>query len=169
MLLSVFGGDMQDMAIAATIMMTIEGPPVIPYGEEVGRRGGIWPDNRQVMAWGTQDIMPGAGVARNETLRQVFVDLIELRKNRDSLRADHFEVVYSNESGLISRRGGDVMVAINMGENDIELPLDELPLEAVWNLTFSSIGSLTGELERLPARSAQIFVDAYQTYSGPRE
>ncbi len=164
MLLSMLGGNTQDLAMAATIMMTIEGPPVIPYGEEVGRRGGVWPDNREVMAWGTQDILPGAGVARNEGLRQVFVDLIGLRKSRASLRGGQFEVVYSDESVLIYRRGGDVMVSINISDNDIELPLGTLPIEAIWNLAFSSIGSSTGKLEMLPARSAQIFVNAFQTY-----
>lgn len=164
MLLSMFGGDTQDLALAASIMLTIEGPPVIPYGEEVGRRGGVWPDNRQVMAWEGRDIMPGAGIFRDEELRQVFVDLIKLRKEHDELRGGAFEVIYSDEDVLIYRRGSRVLVAINRSEKDVFIEFEALPIEAIWNLVFSSVGNLTGELKMLPARSAQIFVDAYQTY-----
>ena len=164
MLLSMFGGDTRALKMAATIMLTVEGPPVISYGEEVGRRGGVWPDNREVMAWGAREIMPGAGVLRDESLRQVFVDLIGLRKEHDALRGSEIEVVYSDEDVLLYLRAGKMLVAINRSEEDIFIEFEALPIEAVWNFVFSSVGNTTGKIEMLPARSAQIFVNAFQTY-----
>ncbi len=164
MLLSMFGGDTQSLAMAATIMMTIEGPPVIPYGEEIGRRGGVWPDNREVMAWGERDILPGAGLARNEELRQVFMDLIALRKERASLRGGEFEVIYSDENVLIYGRGEDALVAINRSDRLVTLSLEDIPVESLWSLVFSSVGREAGEIAVLPARSAQIFFNTFATY-----
>ena len=42
---------------------------MIYYGEEVGRPGGDWPDNRSDMPWGDRKILPGAGKPRDEALR----------------------------------------------------------------------------------------------------
>ncbi len=164
MALAMFGGDREKLAMAATIMMTIEGPPVIPYGEEIGRSGGVWPDNRQVMAWGERDVLPGRGLGRDEELRGMFVDLIALRKERASLRAKEIEVVYSDRDVLIYSRGQDVLVAINRSDKPIKPELENIPSESLWVLAFSSAGNQTGEIDFLPARSVQVFVNAYGTY-----
>lgn len=139
MLLSMFGGDTRALAMATTIMLTIEGPPVIPYGEEIGRQGGIWPDNREVMAWGERDILPGTGMARDEILRDVFVDLIALRKQFSDLRGDDFEVVYSDDDALAYMRGKDVLVVINRHKTESSVQFD-MPLDSHWRLLFSSTG-----------------------------
>ncbi len=157
MMLSVLGGDKQELAMAATILMSIEGPPVIVYGEEIGRRGGIWPDNREVMAWGEKNIRPGAGLERDETLREMFVELIALRKEFASLRGGEIEVVYSDRDVLIYRRGADALVTLNRSEEPIVVEVGGLP-GGSWEMAFSSVGSTTGVILNLPARSARIFV-----------
>ncbi len=60
--------------LAALLQMTSAGIPTIYYGEEVGRAGGDWPDNRSDMPWGERDVLPGAGAppgrgARGPTTR----------------------------------------------------------------------------------------------------
>ncbi|MHA1128761.1 MAG: alpha-amylase family glycosyl hydrolase, partial [Alphaproteobacteria bacterium] len=72
MILAMIRGDKDLLAIGATLLMTIEGPAIIAWGEEVGRRGAMWPDNREVMPWGDRDILPGAGIDRDEVLRESF-------------------------------------------------------------------------------------------------
>ncbi len=161
MLLSMFGGDKRALSMAATILLTIEGPPVIPYGEEIGRRGGIWPDNRQVMAWGERDIMPGAGIARDENLRDVFVDLIALRKQFPELRGDAFEVIYSDDDVLAYMRGQDVLVVINRHKTQSSVQFD-MPRQNYWALLFSSTGEVLEEYQEgtfeFPPRSAWVFL-----------
>ena len=44
--LSLLGGDPGLFRLAALLELTAEGIPMIYYGEEVGRPGGDWPDNR---------------------------------------------------------------------------------------------------------------------------
>ena len=52
--LSQLGGDRALFRLAAVLELTAAGLPVIYYGEEVGRAGGDWPDNRSDMPWGTR-------------------------------------------------------------------------------------------------------------------
>ncbi len=157
MMLSVLGGDTQALGIAATILMSIEGPPVIVYGEEVGRRGGVWPENREVMAWGDRDILPGARIARDENLRQMFAQLIALRKTTASLRGGDIEVVYSDADILIYRRGEDALVTVNRNEEAASVEAEGLP-GGSWERVFSSVPDPAGDIGELPARSARIFV-----------
>jgi len=156
MLLAVLKGDKEKLMIAATVLMSIEGPPVIVYGEEIGRRGSIWPNNRQVMAWGDKDILPGAGIERDENLRAQFKSLIALRKATPSLRGGEFKVVYSDNDVLIYQRGTDAIIAINRGAKasvtDMAAP------DGNWRMAFSSVDGLDGAIFNLPPASARIFI-----------
>ncbi|VAW17634.1 hypothetical protein MNBD_ALPHA12-1691, partial [hydrothermal vent metagenome] len=156
MLLSVLKGNKQKLMIAATVLMSIEGPPVINWGESIGRSGGIWPNNRQVMAWGSKDILPGAGIERDENLRDQFKRLIALRKATPSLRGNEFKVLYSDKDILIYKRGTDAIIAINRAENP--LTADMKALEGEWKLAFSSVADAGGEIASLPTLSARIFI-----------
>ncbi len=159
MALAMMGGDEEALAMAVTILMSVQGPPVIVYGEEVGRKGGVWPDNRGVMPWGDGDVFPGAGLARNERLRKLFVDLIALRKAHEGLRGGEFEVEFSSSDVLVYSRGDDVLVALNRSLDPFPLVLDEVVGRGDWRLVFSSDGGAGGETGVLPPRSALIYVE----------
>ncbi len=156
MLLSVLKGDKQKLMIAATVLMSIEGPPVINWGEAIGRSGSIWPNNRQVMAWGDKNILPGAGIGRDENLRSQFKALIALRKTTPSLRGGEFKVLYSNKDVLVYQRGTDAIVAINRGEKAVVR--DMAAPQGNWQMAFSSVGGLDGIIFNLPGVSARIFI-----------
>ncbi|MCK4860798.1 MAG: hypothetical protein KAS85_02640 [Rhodobacteraceae bacterium] len=159
MILAMIRGDKDLLAIGATLLMTIEGPPIIAWGEELGRRGAMWPDNREVMPWGVRDIMPGAGVERDEVLREQFRQLITLRKAYPSLREDVYEVLYSDKDVLVYQRGEDAIVAINRNIEAQEITIDGTSADQ-WTLEFSSKPDASRNLFNLPARSARVFIKA---------
>ncbi len=96
---------------------------MIYYGEEVGRAGGDWPDNRSDMPWGDRKILPGAGKPRDEALRADYKKLIAIRRAHPAFaRGTHtglatdgdLLVFLQSEAGDDARRDA-VVVAINRG------------------------------------------------------
>ena len=154
MIVAMMRGDTDKLAIAATLLMTAEGPPIIAWGEEVGRRGAMWPDNREVMPWGARDILPGAGIERDEALRDKFRTLIALRKEYPALRGGVYEVLFSDKDVLVYARGKDAIVAINRAEESRVITLEGLADN--WTLAFSTMPA--GDAFTLPARSGQIYM-----------
>ncbi|HEY7728656.1 MAG TPA: alpha-amylase family glycosyl hydrolase [Candidatus Eisenbacteria bacterium] len=113
-------GDTSLFRLAAVLEFTTAGIPVIYYGEEVGRLGGDWPLNRSDMPWGDRDIRPGAGLARDDSLRADYVRLVALRRAHPSLwRGRHESVSAERDLLAFARRdsaSGDVaIVAVNRG------------------------------------------------------
>lgn len=117
MLLAMLRGDTERLKLAATLMFTTEGLPVLAWGEEVGRRGGLWPDNREAMAWGDKPVMPGAGLPRDEDLRSHFKALIALRRDLPALTGDQISVVQADQRAFAYTRGENVLVLANAGSD----------------------------------------------------
>jgi alpha-amylase len=118
--LSLLGGDTGLFRLAAVLQMTCAGIPTIYYGEEVGRRGGDWPENRSDMPWGARAIRPGAGVARDESLREDYRKLIAIRRAHPALsRGVHSAISTEGDLYAFLQEAGDdaVLVAINRGRN----------------------------------------------------
>jgi glycosidase len=118
--LSILEGDRELFRLAALLQMTTQGMPTIFYGEEVGRPGGDWPDNRSDMPWGDRQILPGAGQPRDEALREDYKRLIAIRRAHPALsRAPHTPVASEGDLLVFLRRdeasGDAVIVAINRG------------------------------------------------------
>ncbi len=78
-------GDRELFRLAAFLELTAAGLPMIYYGEEVGRPGGDWPDNRSDMPWGNRRVQPGAGKPRDEALRADYKKLIAIRRAHKAL------------------------------------------------------------------------------------
>ncbi|HEX6201179.1 MAG TPA: alpha-amylase family glycosyl hydrolase, partial [Thermoanaerobaculia bacterium] len=118
--LALLGGDPDLFRLAAVLQLTVRGIPVVYYGEEVGRLGGEWPENRSDMPWGDRPVPPGAGLPRDEDLRRDYRRLIALRRAHPALwRGEHSGL--STEGDLLvflrlDRESGDaVVVAVNRG------------------------------------------------------
>lgn len=114
------GGDVEKFRLAAVLQFTSAGIPMIYYGEEVGRRGGDWPDNRSDMPWGEKKILPGAGVPRDEALRDLYRRLIAIRRGHPALwRGIHSGLATDGDLYIFVRRdavsGEAVVVAVNRG------------------------------------------------------
>jgi glycosidase len=115
------GFDKDLFRLAAVLELTVAGIPLIYYGEEVGRPGGAWPDNRSDMPWGARDILPGAGKPRDESLREDYRRLIAIRRAHPALsRGTHMGLVTAGDLYVFQRldlaSGDAVVVAVNRGK-----------------------------------------------------
>jgi glycosidase len=159
-------GDRELFRLAAVIQLTARGIPVIYYGEEVGRIGGEWPENRSHMPWGDRPIQPGAGEPRDEGLRDFYKRLIAIRRDHPELwRGDRKGLAFTQNMLVFSRHdtlaGGAVVVAVNRGEES-EIARFAPPVE--WGddsvrdlLADEDLPPGAGEMEiAVPGRSARI-------------
>jgi alpha-amylase len=118
--LHVLGGDREAFRLAAVLQFTTVGIPVVYYGEEVARAIGEWPDNRSDMPWGDRQILPGAGVPRDEGMRAHYQKLAAIRRAHPALSRGVHEPVSSEGDLLVFLRRGvssldAVGVAVNRG------------------------------------------------------
>jgi glycosidase len=114
-------GDVRLFRLAAALQLAVSGIPVVYYGEEVGRPGGDWPQNRSDMPWGERQIRPGAGLPRDEGLREWYRALIAARRAHPALsRGRHEALATAGDLYVFARRdpesGDAVLVAVNRGE-----------------------------------------------------
>jgi len=122
-------GDLDLFRLAALLQLTVRGIPVIYYGEEVGRLGGEWPENRSDMPWGERPVEPGEGLARNEALRADYQRLIALRRNHPALwRGDHVGLKTEGDLLAFVRQDPEsddlVVVTVNRGAEPVAMELD---------------------------------------------
>lgn len=162
------GGDRNLFQLAAVLQLTVSGIPTIFYGEEVGRIGGDWPDNRSDMPWGDRAIRPGAGQPRDEGMRDLYRTLIQVRRDHPALwRGTHRGVVMNGDTYVFERRDGHdvVLVAVNRGAAEATV---ELALPAEWEGR-TIVDPLSGELLlagdarltlELAARQARVLIAA---------
>jgi alpha-amylase len=124
------GGDQELFRLVAVLQLTVSGIPTIFYGEEVGRLGGEWPDNRSDMPWGDRMVRPGAGLPRDEALRDFYRTLIWTRRDHPALwRGSHRGLVMEGDTYVFERRdhGDVVLVAINRGLAEAHVELARPP------------------------------------------
>ncbi len=158
--------------LAALLQLTVERHSrSIYYGEEVGRAGGDWPDNRSDMPWGERDIAPGAGVPRDEELRDDYRRLIAIRRAHPALwRGDHAGVHFDPDLLVFLRSDARaetrLLVAVNRGAEEAILEF-ELPAKGGPAASCEMFGATSpcrspgASCEwRLPARSARILASA---------
>jgi len=162
------GGDVDRFKLCVATQMTSLGIPVIFYGEEVARDGGLWPTNRNDMPWGDRAVEPGAGKARDEALRAYYQRLISLRRAHPALSRGTYTRLYVEGDLLVFRKddpstGDSVVVAVNRGEAaaGTVVPAPEGWTAAVDGLT-GEAASLDGEGLNVaaPPLTARVYVRA---------
>jgi glycosidase len=155
-------GDKELFRLAALLQFTSAGLPMIYYGEEVGRPGGDWPDNRSDMPWGAQDIAPGAGKPRDEALRDDYRKLIAIRKAHPALsRGVHTALSTNGDLLVYSQKHEDdeVLVVVNRGaeaaELNVKLPAGWTTATDAWGGAAITVGgdAITGTI---PPKRAMI-------------
>ncbi|MFP5245576.1 MAG: alpha-amylase family glycosyl hydrolase [Thermoanaerobaculia bacterium] len=130
--LNILEGDKDLFRLAALLQFTSAGLPMIYYGEEVGRPGGDWPDNRSDMPWGSRAIAPGAGKPRDEALRDDYEKLIAIRKAHPALsRGVHTAISTQGDLLVFSQKheNDEVIIAVNRGVADAET---SVPVPTQW-------------------------------------
>jgi glycosidase len=128
------GGDKALFRLAAVLQFTSVGLPVVYYGEEVGRLGGDWPDNRSDMPWGDRAILPGEGRPRDETLRDDYRRLIAIRRAHSALYRGVHEKLVADGDLLVflqsdTKSDDVVVVAINRGDKPLSV---RFPAPQAW-------------------------------------
>ena len=119
-------GDLDLFRMCAALQLTARGIPCIMYGEEVGRRIGTWPDNRNDMPWDGLDVGPGRDVPRDEGLRQYYKQLIAIRRAHPAIWRGEREGLDFGKDHLVFARhdaqGGDrVLVAANRAAEAVDV------------------------------------------------
>jgi glycosidase len=165
--LSILEGDKELFLLAALLQMTSSGIPMVYYGEEVGRPGGDWPDNRSDMPWGERRIQPGAGRPRDEAMRAGYKKLIAIRRAHPALSRGGYTGLSSEGDLLVFLRRDErtkdaVVVAVNRGAAPAAARFDapaewgEEPVRDVWN--GEEAARAGGRIEaQVAPRSARIF------------
>jgi alpha-amylase len=118
--LSLLSGDRARFRLGAALQLTTSGLPVVYYGEEVARDIGKWPQNRSDMPWGDRGLLPGAGIPRDEGMRDWYRKLIALRRAHPALSHGSHRTLSSEGDLLVFLRedaqaGDAVVVAVNRG------------------------------------------------------
>jgi alpha-amylase len=117
-------GDLDRFRMCVALQMATLGIPVIYYGEEVARGGGVWPTNRRDMPWGERDIQPGKGVARDEALRRFYQRAIAVRRSLPALSRGDFTILSGRQDPLLvfarSYEGNTAIVAANRTDEVLE-------------------------------------------------
>lgn len=113
------GDDRERLSLAIVLQMTTVGVPVVYFGDEVGRTGGKWPDNREYF--------PGSETWDAEILA-LHERLIALRKKHPSLtRGTHRAVHVDGDLYAFVREleepRDSVLIALNRGDRTASLAL----------------------------------------------
>lgn len=122
-LLTRFQEDQHAFKLAATILMTYQGVPLIYYGDEVGLPGNYDPDCRRCMPWNEEE--------QDLDMLAHFRKLLQIRREYEPLRRGEFRTVHKDEmAGIyIFERYTEyeqVLVIINnsIKEQEVEIDLD---------------------------------------------
>jgi cyclomaltodextrinase / maltogenic alpha-amylase / neopullulanase len=115
---SVVGDDVASVELAVLLQMTFPGAPSVYYGDEVGLKGGIDPDNRWVMPEQAQ---------WHQGLLQLHRELIALRHQSPALRVGDYQSLYAQAMVYVFARTlaeETYIVAVNAGEELTEISLE---------------------------------------------
>ena len=154
------GGDIGKQKVAATLMITAKGQPVIYYGEELGQSGptaknmdnGEYSENRYDFDW---------DAVADSDMHKHYQKLLKIRKDNSLIfsKGDRKTVAGSNKEGFVvfsrSYEGQEILVGLNILDKPttVTIHVSEANYLDVYadNTTYSvSDGNLTFEI---PARS----------------
>jgi glycosidase len=134
-----FEYDQSRVKLASLFPFVYPGAPCIYYGDEIGMDGGKDPDCRRAFLWDQSEW--------NHDLRDWFKKLIQIRKERVSLRRGEYRhIVVNGEGYAFCRSEGKehTFVVINFGEAETHLHLscDLISIEEIHSFT----DLLTGDM-----------------------
>ena len=116
--LTLAGGEVRRVVLAAAFLFAFPGAPAIYYGDEVGVEGGEDPDCRRCFPW--------ERVEEGHPLLAVFRGLVAARKRSAALRRGRLEFLWAHGRALLLRRAlpeEEVLLAVNAGAQEERIPL----------------------------------------------
>lgn len=111
--LTVAGGDVDSVVLAALLLFTFPGAPCIYYGDELGLAGGKDPENRGAFPWDHPE-------SWDQVLLDTYRSLVRLRHEHPALRHGSYAQVAATEGLYVFRRDSDterLLVAVNAAED----------------------------------------------------
>ncbi len=142
--LSVCGEDLTALKLAAWLLFTFVGVPMVYYGTEVGMLGLSDPDCRRTFSWDKKNW--------NHEIRDHFKKLIKLREERPELRTGKMSFIPSASSKQLIFMREKLLVIINAGETAMPLERDI----SIKHLIYGSAQFQNGRYE-IPPREAACF------------
>ncbi|HLS44545.1 MAG TPA: glycoside hydrolase family 13 protein [Ornithinicoccus sp.] len=129
------GGDRALIVVAAGLLMTAPGIPMVCYGDEIGMEGNFGEAGRRPMPWTAAPDAPGGEPADadrwDEQLRQEYAALIRTRRNSPALTAGGLRWVHAEEDALVFLREHPDETALvhvaRAAHERITLPAAEVP------------------------------------------
>lgn len=139
------------VAMYMSYLMTIPGPPVLYYGNEIGMTGAADPDNRRMMQW---RVSP-----QQKALRNYISSLTKIRKNHSALRYGDYLTLQADEHVYAYMRSDfheRIVTVIHRnaepGTINIGLP-ESLNIKALECLNGEADFQLTGNILKLDAEA----------------
>lgn len=121
---SLVGDDAEQVDVAAGMLLTMPGIPMITYGDEIGMEGAFGEDGRRPMPWGDDALW-------DVRIHEVYRALIAARRESIALRAGGLRWVYAADDVLVYLRehpGQNALVHLaRLGHAPVRLPRAALP------------------------------------------
>ncbi|MDQ4044476.1 MAG: glycoside hydrolase family 13 protein [Chloroflexota bacterium] len=148
------GGDVRTMELAALLMFTFPGAPTIYYGDEIGLDGGL-PDRwaRKSFPWDHEERW-------NRNLLDTFKRLIALRRAHEVLRTGAYLALRASPGSYAFQRGlvdSKAIVALNTSDTPDRLTIEDMPAGGP-ALVIGETPSVEGDAVRIPARSGAVWL-----------
>lgn len=178
MALANLGGDKDLFRLCVAVKMTSIGMPVIYYGEEVARAGSEWPTNRNDMPWGSRDVLPGRGIARDESLRDFYKAMIRIRRAHPALSRGEYTMLTRPDDRVLAylrhdAASGDQVLTIVNRESattaiDVALPVTWTGGTAIDRLNGGRTTFSDGRIRiEMAPKSVRIFATTMGTAATP--
>jgi alpha-glucosidase len=117
------GADSRQVDVAAGLLMTMPGIPMVTYGDEIGMLGDFGEDGRRPMPWGGDDW--------DRRLHAVYRDLFAVRTSLDALRHGGLRWVHAGGDALVFLRETTEQVvlvhAARAAHGPVAVPARHLP------------------------------------------
>ena len=114
----------EKLKLGFTFILSIDGVPMLYYGDEIGMSGAGMPDNQRMMRWGNQV------TAEEESVREHFRKVAAVRHRHPALRYGSRRplVAEGNRLAFVRAHLGDRVLAVwNRGKSQTEFSLEVAP------------------------------------------
>lgn len=163
---SLVGDDEAQVDVAAGLLFTMPGIPMLTYGDEIGMLGDFGEDGRRPMPWSARDtgaVDEASGIPLwDKRIHQVYRELIALRKASVALQAGGLRWVHAGPDALVYlREHRDEVVLVHLARaahEPIELPAAALAGIAGGRAAYGPGIEVGGEQVRLDAGAALVRV-----------